>query len=120
MTATTTPLKELTLTNFSSLLDKLQLAPLDDWNKCWSLLGCSKHFRRGFADCKVDNIVVIYDNNNNFFDLTLSDKEGVFLFNNNNNNNIILAPLPTQNQHKNGKVLPSSRSSFIYYKISVQ
>ena len=82
MTATTTPLKELTLTNFSSLLDKLQLAPLDDWNKCWSLLGCSKHFRRGFADCKVDNIVVIYDNNNNFFDLTRSDKEGVFLFKN--------------------------------------
>ena len=82
MVPATTPLKELTLTNFSSLLDKLQLAPLDDWDKCWSLLSCSKLFLRGFANCKVDDIVVIYDKNNNFSDLTRSDKDDIFLFKN--------------------------------------
>ena len=87
MTTTTAPFKDLTLPNFSSLLNKLQLATPDTytWDQCWSLLSCSKLYLRGFAKCKVDDITVIYDKNNNFSDLSCKsdvseEDDNVFLF----------------------------------------
>ena len=53
-------LTELSVKQFTSLLGKFQLEPNrdDDWDKCWSLIKCSKTFNKYFSMYDAENITV--------------------------------------------------------------